>query len=74
LLNQEIASRPGDPNAAALLMLTLALEHDWDAVVATVQGPIGPSVPPAVIDRAIQEARETGREDVAGRLSVMTGR
>ncbi len=74
LLNQEIARRPGDPDAAALLVLTQLLEHDWDALVLTLQGPGGAAVPPAVIDRAIEEARGTGREDVAGRLSVLTGR
>lgn len=74
LLDQEIARRPDDHNAAALLMLTLTLEHDWDAVVATLQGPIGPAVPPAVIDRAIDEARGAEREDVAGRLAVLAGR
>jgi stage IV sporulation protein FB len=71
LLAQEIERRPGDPNPAALLVLTQALEHDWDAVVSTLQGPIGPSVPPAVNDRAIAEARGTGREDVAGRLQLL---
>ena len=74
LLGQEAARRPGDHNVAALLMLTLALEHDWDGVAATLQGPIGPAVPSGVIDRAIQEARGTGREDVAGRLAVLSGR
>ena len=71
LLTQELQRRPGDPNAAALLVLTQALEHDWDALVSTLQGPVGPTVPPSVIDRAIQEARGTGREDVAGRLQLL---
>ncbi len=74
LLNQEAARRPGDHNVAALLMLTVALEHDWDAVIATAQGPMGPVLPPPVIDRVLQEARDAGREDVAGRLSILTGR
>ena len=74
LLTQEVKRRPGDPNAAALLVLTLALEHDWDGVVTTLQGPIGPSVPRAVIDRAVEEARGTGREDVAGRLTLLADR
>jgi Zn-dependent protease len=74
LLAQEIQRRPGDPNAVALLVLTEALEHDWDALVGTLQGPLGPSVPPAVIDRAIEEARGTGREDVAGRLQLLGNR
>ncbi len=72
LLQQELQRRPGDPNVAALLVLTEALEHDWDALIATLQGPVAPSVPRPVIDRAIQEARGTGREDVAGRLTLIT--
>lgn len=31
LLEQETARRPDDPNLAAVLALTQALEHDWDA-------------------------------------------
>jgi Zn-dependent protease len=73
LISQEIQRRPGDPNAAALLVLTATLEHDWDGLVATLQGPVGPSVPRAVIDRAVEEARGTGREDVAGRLTLLAG-
>jgi len=71
LLTQELQRRPADPNAAALLLLTLTLEHDWDAVFSTLDGPTGQVVPASVIERAVQEARGTGREDVAGRLSVL---
>lgn len=71
LITQEVQRRPGDSNAAALLVLTLVLEHDWDGLVTTLQGPIGPSVPRPVIDRAVAEARGTGREDVAGRLTLL---
>jgi Zn-dependent protease len=71
LIAQELQRRPGDPNAVALLVLTQTLEHDWDGLVGTLQGPLGPTVPRAVIDRAVQEARGTGREDVAGRLSLL---
>lgn len=74
LIAQEVARRPGDPNPAALLLLTLTLEHDWDGVVSTLQGPVGPTVPRSVIDRAVQEARGTGREDVAGRLTLLADR
>jgi hypothetical protein len=74
LITQEMQRRPGDPNAAALLILTLALEHDWDGLMTTLQGPIGQSVPRPVIDRAIEEARGTGREDVAGRLTLLAER
>jgi Zn-dependent protease len=74
LITQEMQRRPGDSNAAALLILTLALEHDWDGLVATLLGPIGPIVPRAVIDRAVEEARGTGREDVAGRLTLLADR
>jgi hypothetical protein len=73
LLSQELARRPADPNAAALLVLTQTLEHDWDAVVATLEGPTGSVVPASVVERAVQEARGTGREDVAGRLTVLAG-
>jgi Zn-dependent protease len=71
LMTQEVQRRPGDPNPAALLALTQALQHDWDALVATLQGPVGPSIPRPVLDRAIEEARGTGREDVAGRLTLL---
>jgi Zn-dependent protease len=71
LIAQELQRRPGDPNAVALLVLTQTLEHDWDGLVATLQGPLGPNAPRPVIDRAVQEARGTGREDVAGRLSLL---
>jgi len=71
LLAQEVQRRPADPNAAALLLLTLTLEHDWDAVFAALAGPTGAVVPASVIERAVQEARGTGREDVAGRLTVL---
>lgn len=74
LIDQEVARRPGDVNAVALLMLTYTLEHDWDGVVATLQGPLGASVPPTLTDRAIEEARATGRDDVAGRLTLLAGR
>ncbi len=74
LITQEMQRRPGDPNAAALLILTLALEHDWDGLMTTLQGPIGQSAPRPVIDRAIEEARGTGREDVAGRLTLLAER
>lgn len=70
LLDQEIRRRPGDANAVALLLLTQVLEHDWDAVLVTLHGPLGPTVPEAVIERAVLEARETGGEDVAGRIAA----
>jgi hypothetical protein len=47
------------------------LEHDWDGLVTVLQGPLRPSIPRPVIDRAVQEARGTGREDVAGRLTLL---
>jgi Zn-dependent protease len=71
LLNQEVQRRPDDANAAAMLLLTLTLEHDWDAVVNTLQSTAGPKVPPALVDRAIKEAQDAGRQDVAGRLSTL---
>ena len=74
LLEQELARRPGEPNVLALRLLTAALEHDWDAVTGTLQGPLGAVVPAPVVARAIEEARGTGREDVAGRLEAMVRR
>ncbi|GAA3631081.1 hypothetical protein GCM10022223_56330 [Kineosporia mesophila] len=71
LLEQETQRRPGDPNIAAILALTQALEHDWDALIHTMQGPLGPLIPPPVLDRAVVEARATGRDDVAGRLTFL---
>jgi Zn-dependent protease len=70
LLAQELQRRPGDVNVVALLVLTQTLEHDWDAVLATVHGRLGSTVPNAVVERAVAEAQGTGREDVAGRLTV----
>lgn len=70
LLTQEVGRRPGDPDAAALLLLTQTLEHDWDGVLATLHGPHGPAVPPAVVDRAVAEAHGIGRDDVAGRITA----
>lgn len=71
LLEQEVARRPGDPNVAAILTLTQALEHHWDGLIHTVQGPLGPLIPPPVLDRAVLEARAVGREDVANRLTFL---
>jgi Zn-dependent protease len=71
LLDQELRGRPGDPRLVAVLVLTLALEHDWDALVATLQGPLGPLVPRSALERAVHEARGVGREDVAGRLTLL---
>jgi Zn-dependent protease len=72
LLEQEAQRRPGDRDVAALFALTYGLEHDWDKLVAYLQSPTGPSVPPPVVQRVIEEARGTGREDVAGRLTLIT--
>lgn len=71
LLQQEVGRRPGDANAVALLVLTQVLEHDWDAVLAALQGPLRPLIPPMVLQRAVAEARGTGREDVAGRIVAL---
>jgi Zn-dependent protease len=72
LLEQERQRRPGDRDLAALYVLTHGLEHDWDAVVDFLQSSDGPGTPPPVIARVIDEARGTGREDVAGRLTLIT--
>ena len=71
LIDQEVRRRPTDPNAVALLILTQTLEHDWDAVLATLHGPLAAAVPQAVMDRAVAEAQGTGREDVAGRITAL---
>ncbi len=71
LLAQEVQRRPGDANAVALLLLAQVLGHDWDAVLASLQGPLGASVPHAVVERAIAEAQGAGRQDVAGRLTLL---
>lgn len=71
LLDQEAQRRPEDGRVTALVVLTLALEHEWDRLMVFLQGPSGPGVPQSAVDRAIQEARGIGREDVAGRLSVL---
>jgi hypothetical protein len=74
LIDQEIQRRPGDARVAAVLVLTLALEHDWDGLMNTLQGPLGAIVPRSAVDRAVHEARGVGREDVAGRLSHLADR
>ncbi|GLY14409.1 hypothetical protein LWF15_31275 [Kineosporia rhizophila] len=71
LLEQETARRPDDPNLAAVLALTQALEHDWDALIHTMQGPLGKLIPAPVLDRTMVEARATGRDDVAGRIAFL---
>ena len=71
VLQQELTRRPDDVAPVALLGLTLALEHDWDALVALVQGPRGAQLPKPVVERAADEARGVGREDVAGRLTYL---
>jgi hypothetical protein len=71
LLAQEVQRRPGDPNAVALLVLTLTLQHDWDGVVGALQGPLAGTIPATVVERAVEEARGTGREDVAGRITLL---
>lgn len=73
LLAQELQQHPGDGNVVALLVLTQTLEHDWDALLATLHGPLGSVVPEAVVERAIIEASGVGREDVAGRLTARHG-
>ncbi len=74
LLAQELERRPGDPDVTALLFLSLTLEHDWDGLIRRLESPLAASVPPAVVERAILEARGTGREDVAGRLTLLANR
>jgi len=71
LLAQEQARRPGDPDLAALVVLTHTLLHDWDAVVADLTGPMAGHVPLPVAERAIREATAAGRPDVAGRLAAL---
>lgn len=73
LLDQELRRRPGDVDVAALLVLTQTLEHDWDALLATLYGPLGPAIPPPVVERAIAEAAGVGRDDVAGRITARHG-
>jgi hypothetical protein len=55
----------------ALLVLTHTLRHDWDAVVADLQAPYAGLIPLGVVERAMQEATASGREDVAARLSAI---
>jgi Zn-dependent protease len=71
LLAQERARRPEDDRVLALVVLSQALSHDWDALVATLQGPDAARVPDAALERAVTEASGTGREDVAGRLRLL---
>jgi Zn-dependent protease len=71
LLQQELVRRPGDPNVVALLVLTHLLRHNWDAVERDLRGRYATEVPLAVVERAIEEARNTGRPDVAARISAL---
>jgi Zn-dependent protease len=74
LLAQEVARRPGDANVVALLVLAHVLQHDWEAVEADLTGPVAAAVPLPVVDRAMQEARATGRADVADRIAALPAR
>ena len=74
LLAQELERRPGDPNVVAVLFLSLTLEHDWDALIRRLESPLAAGLPPAILERAVLEARGTGREDVAGRLTLLANR
>ncbi|MFI7585953.1 hypothetical protein ACIB24_02620 [Spongisporangium articulatum] len=71
VLSQEIARRPGDVTPIALAALSQALAHDWDALIALFQNTPREFVPPSVAARVIDEARGTGREDVANRLTYV---
>jgi len=71
LLAQERARRPGDGNVVALLVLAHTLRHDWDAVLADLQSGYASLIPLGVVDRAMQEATGSGREDVAARIGAM---
>ncbi|HEY6798356.1 MAG TPA: hypothetical protein VI248_27060 [Kineosporiaceae bacterium] len=71
LLAQEVVRRPGDPNVVALVVLAHSLQHDWVAVEADLVGPLAPAVPLPVVERVIQEAAATGRQDVAERLAAL---
>lgn len=71
LLQQERERRPDDDNVVALLVLTHALLHDWDAVAADLGSDYAPLIPLAVAERAIREAADSGRPDVAARLGAI---
>ena len=60
LLRQELAQRPEDPNVSAMLVLAQLLLHDWDAVLAELDGPAGATLPSSVIMRAQREALGLG--------------
>jgi hypothetical protein len=68
LLHQELARRPQDADVAALVALTHVLRRDWAAFEAFVTGPSGATVPPVVVERALQAAAAEGRDDVVARL------
>jgi Zn-dependent protease len=71
LLEQERSRRPDDANVVALLVLTHALRHDWEAVVRDLEASYAPLVPLAVVERAMQEATAAGRPDIAAQLGAM---
>jgi len=68
LLRQEVARRPGDTDAVALLVLAHALRRDWAAVEEDLTGPLAPDVPLALVERVMQEATAAGSPDVAARI------
>jgi len=74
LLRQELQRRPGETKVVGLLVVTLALLHDWDPLVTSMQAFGGELVPAAALGRAVAEARGVGREDVARRLELLAGR
>jgi stage IV sporulation protein FB len=71
LLAQERLRRPDDVNVISLVVLTHALLHDWDAVVADLTSDDAALIPLAVVERAVEEAAGTGRQDVVARLNAV---
>jgi Zn-dependent protease len=71
LLAQELGRRPEDVNVAALAVLSHVLRRDWDAVERDLRGPYARLVPLSVVERAIEDAHNHGRPDVAQRISAL---
>jgi Zn-dependent protease len=62
LLHQEWARRPGDADVTALLALAHLLLGEWRDIARLLTGPSASAVPPALVARAIANARAQGDE------------
>lgn len=76
LLHQEWARRPGEPHVTALIALAHLQLGEWRDIARLLTGPSAAAVPPAIVSRAVSEARARGDEASARdleRAAAMAG-